>query len=106
MAVQHLTEKDFDAATKTGVALIDFWAPWCGPCRMLGPVIDELANEMGDKAVFAKVNCDEEAGLAQKFSVRSIPAVFILKDGKVVDQLVGVRPKTALAAAITKALAG
>jgi thioredoxin 1 len=94
--VKHLNESNFDEATQKGVALIDFWAEWCGPCRMLGPVIEEVAEEVGDEAVVAKVNVDESQELAARFGVRSIPAIFVLKDGEVVENFVGVREKDVL----------
>ena len=72
--------------------LIDFWAEWCGPCRMLTPVIEKLSENFSDKAVIGKVNVDEENQLASKFGIRSIPTVILMKNGKVVDQAVGVRP--------------
>ena len=104
MAVVNLTAADFEESTKNGVALIDFWAPWCGPCRAIGPVLEELEGELGEQATFAKINCDEEAALAQKFGVGSIPAVFILKDGETVEQMIGVRSKDEYESAVNKAL--
>ena len=73
--------------------LIDFWAPWCGPCRMLSPTISEIAEESKDKVKVGKVNVDEEAELAAMFRVSSIPLLVVMKDGKVVNSSVGVRPK-------------
>ena len=73
--------------------LIDFWAPWCGPCRMLSPTITEIAEEYKDKVKVGKVNVDEEAELAAMFRVSSIPLLVVMKDGKVVNSAVGVRPK-------------
>lgn len=73
--------------------LIDFWASWCGPCRMLSPVISEIAQEYGDKVKVCKVNVDEEEELAAAFRVSSIPMLVVMKDGKVVNSSVGVRPK-------------
>jgi len=102
--VKHLDGTNFDEATASGVALVDFWAEWCGPCKMLGPIIDEVAKEVGDKALVAKVDVDKAQQLAVKFGVRSIPAIFILKDGTVVDQFVGPRDKTTLVNAINAAL--
>jgi len=94
--VKHLTSANFEESTSKGLVLIDFWAPWCGPCRMLGPVLDQVADEMGDEAVVGKINIDEEQDLAVKFGVRSIPAIFILKDGEVVESFVGVKDKSTL----------
>lgn len=98
--VKHLTSADFEEVTSKGTVLIDFWATWCGPCRMLGPVLDQVAAEVGDDAVIAKVNVEEEQELAAKFGVRSIPAIFILKDGKVVKDFVGLKDKATLVEAI------
>lgn len=73
--------------------LIDFWAPWCGPCRMMGPIIEQLAEEYEGKAKVGKVNVDEEGELSQAFGVMSIPTIVLVKDGKIVKQAVGARPK-------------
>lgn len=73
--------------------LVDFWASWCGPCRMLTPIVEDLSKEFGEDVIIAKVNVDEEIELAQSYGVMSIPNVIIFKDGKVVDNSVGVRPK-------------
>lgn len=76
--------------------LIDFWAIWCGPCRMQGPIIEELANEVGGSAVVAKLNVDENPDIASQFSVMSIPTLIVVKNGRVVSRKVGVTPKAAL----------
>ena len=78
------------------VSLVDFWAPWCGPCRILGPVVEELASEMGDRAVIGKLNVDDNPVVASRYKIMSIPAVLIFKGGKIVDQFVGVQPKDIL----------
>lgn len=98
MSTIHVTEAEFDEVvlgSKLPV-LVDFWAPWCNPCKMLGPVIDEIADEVDGKALVCKVNIDEEQNLAQEYRVMSIPTLLYFKDGKVVNQMVGVRPKEEL----------
>ncbi len=89
----ELTSANFEATVGSGVAVVDFWAPWCGPCRMVAPIIEELAEEYDGKAKVCKVNTDEEQDLAVKFGIRSIPTILFLKDGKVVDQMVGAAAK-------------
>ena len=91
----ELTPANFEEVTKEGVSMVDFWAPWCGPCRMIAPVIEELASDFEGKANICKVNTDEEQDLAVKFGIRSIPTVIYIKDGKVVDQTVGASSKQA-----------
>ena len=91
----ELTPANFEEVTKDGVSMVDFWAPWCGPCRMIAPVIEELASDFEGKANICKVNTDEEQDLAVKFGIRSIPTVIYIKDGKVVDQTVGASSKQA-----------
>ncbi len=97
MAFQ-LTDNNYkeNVIEKGGVALVDFWAEWCGPCRMIGPVIEELATEYEGKALIGKVDVDENSELSQKYQVRSIPTILIIKDGEVVDKHVGVATKQAL----------
>ncbi len=90
----------YDDATKTGVVLVDFWAPWCGPCKMQGPILEKVSAEIGDKAVIAKVNVDESPELAAKYGIRSIPTLILLKDGENVQQFVGLQQQDALVSAI------
>ena len=85
---------------KDGVAVIDFWAEWCGPCRIIAPVIEELAKEYQGKAVVGKLNVDFNPEVAMHFGIRSIPTVLVIKDGKVVDKQVGATSKQALAGKI------
>jgi len=92
----ELTNENFDATISEGVSLVDFWAPWCGPCRMIAPVIDELAGDFEGKANICKVNTDEQQDLATKYGVRSIPTILFMKNGEIVDQLVGASSKQAL----------
>jgi thioredoxin 1 len=101
--VIHLTEENFEATVANGVTLIDFWATWCGPCKMLAPILDEVAAEIGDEAVIAKVDIDEARDLAIQCQVRSVPAVFIYKDGEIVNQFVGIRDKQFIIDAIRNA---
>ena len=84
--------------------LVDFWAVWCGPCKMLTPVIEQLGTEFAGKVKIGKVNVDENQGLAAKFGIMSIPTVIIFKDGKVVEQFIGVQPKNVYSDALNKYL--
>ena len=94
-SVKELSDENMAETIRQGVALVDFWAPWCGPCRMLSPVIDELAAEVtGIK--FCKVNVDEEPGLAAQFAVNTIPTLIFSKDGALTGRTVGFRPKAEL----------
>lgn len=77
-------------------AIVDFWAEWCGPCRMIAPIIEEISNEFGDKVVVAKVDVDSNPGIASKYGIRNIPTVLFLKDGEVADKQVGAVPKQTL----------
>jgi thioredoxin 1 len=99
----HLTEQNFDEtlAQQTGVLMVDFWAEWCGPCKAIAPVLEELARDGAGRLTLAKVNVDENHGLAARYGVRSIPTVLFVKDGKVVDQVVGAVPRAKLKEKLT-----
>ena len=99
-----LNEDNFQEKVANGVTLVDFWAEWCGPCRMITPVLEELSGDYEGKASIAKVNVDEAAGLAQQFGVSSIPTLLVIKDGTEVQRFVGVTGKSTLASAIDTAL--
>ena len=101
----ELTTANFESEVKQGVTLVDFWAEWCGPCKMIAPVIDELAKEYGGKAKVAKINVDNEGELAMKYNVSSIPTLLILKDGEEKKRFVGVTSKSELASALDSAAA-
>jgi thioredoxin len=94
----HLTERNFDevlVATK-GLVMVDFWAEWCGPCRAIAPVLEELAEASEGRVTLMKVNVDENHGLAARYAIRSIPTIVFFKEGAVVDRVVGVAPKAVL----------
>jgi len=93
----ELTNDNFADTIAKGVTLVDFWAPWCGPCRMIAPVIEELAEDFDGKATIAKVNTDEEQDIAIKYGIRSIPTLLVFKDGEMVDTMVGASGKQVLA---------
>lgn len=100
MAIIHLTKDGFEKATEKGLAMVDFWAGWCGPCKMVAPVMDALAKEYEGKALVGKIDVDSEPELAARYGVMSIPTVVYLKDGVEFDRKVGVMPKEAYAAVL------
>jgi thioredoxin 1 len=99
----HLDERNYDEAlvAAEGVMMVDFWAEWCGPCRAVGPVLEDLARTSGGAVTLAKVNVDENPGLAARYGIRSIPTILFVKGGKVQDQLIGAVPKPQIQAKLT-----
>jgi thioredoxin 1 len=102
MAITHATDQTFSNETGSGLVLVDFWAPWCGPCKMIAPVLEELDAEIGEKVKIVKVDVDENQESAGKYGIMSIPTLLVLKDGEVVDKVVGFQPKEALAERLEK----
>ena len=95
----QITDADFDTSVnKYGTLVVDCWAPWCGPCRMVGPVIEELAKDYQGKIVFGKLNVDENRMISAKYQIMSIPTLLIFKNGKLVDKIIGALPKENLKA--------
>lgn len=107
MNEKNFTKEDFnqEVLNDRGVVLVDFWAPWCGPCRAMSPIISELADEMAKKAVkIGKVNIDEYPIIAEQLGIMSIPAIFIFKSGKVVEKVIGIQDKETLLAKVEEHL--
>lgn len=105
-SVQQVTDATFEQSVlQSGKpALVDFWAPWCGPCRIIGPIVEELAPSYQGRAVIAKMNVDDNPQVAQKYGITSIPTLMMFKDGKLVDRMVGAMPKGELQKFIDKNL--
>lgn len=102
MAITDVNDKNFAQETGEGLVLVDFWAPWCGPCKMIAPVLEELDGDLGDTVKIVKLNVDDNQETAGKYGVMSIPTLLLIKDGNVVDQVVGFQPKEALAELVNK----
>ena len=97
MAIE-LNSENFKEITSQNekLTMVDFWAPWCGPCKIIGPIVDELANEYGDKAIIAKLNVDDNTEIAAQLGIRNIPTILFFKNGEVVDKLVGANTKSTI----------
>lgn len=102
--VKYLNDENFEDSIAKGVTLVDFYADWCGPCKMIAPIIEQLANEMKGQATIAKVDVEQAGGVAEKFQVTSIPTIILFKDGLEVKRIVGVRDKKALSSMVSSAL--
>lgn len=104
--IKHVTDQDFEKVVLQGgkPAFVDFWAPWCGPCRIIGPIVEELAPTYVERAIIVKMNVDENPEVAQKYGVTSIPTLMMFKEGKLVDRMVGAMPKGELQKFIDKNL--
>ena len=92
MSTIKITDQNFEETIKEGITLVDFWAEWCGPCKMLGPILEEVADELPNVKI-AKLNVDENPIMSQKFGIRSIPTMITFKDGELVDNITGALPK-------------
>jgi len=97
MAIVETTDANFSKDIASGLVLVDFWAPWCGPCKMIAPILEEIDEEMSDDVQIFKLNVDDNQNTAGKYGVMSIPTLILFKDGKIVDQIVGFQPKELLA---------
>lgn len=104
MAIENVTDQSFAEATSEGLVLADFWAPWCGPCKMIAPVLEEVDAAVEGKAKVVKVDVDDNQTTAAQFGVMSIPTLIVFKDGEAVDKVVGFNPKEKLVALIEKHL--
>jgi thioredoxin 1 len=102
MAISNVNDQNFSTETSEGLVLADFWAPWCGPCKMIAPVLEELDGEMGEKVKIVKLDIDENPETASQYGVMSIPTLLVIKNGEVVDKVIGFQPKDALAEVLEK----
>lgn len=104
MSIVKITDDTFKNEISNGLVLVDFWAPWCGPCKMIAPVLEEINEEMGDQVKIAKLNVDDNQVTTAEFGVMSIPTLLLFKDGEVVEKVIGFQPKENLVDVISKHL--
>ena len=102
--IRELNDSDFQGQIKNGVTMVDFWAPWCPPCRTQGPIVEKVAASFAGKAAIAKLNVDENGAIAKQYTVQNIPTIIVFKDGKEEKRLVGLQPEASLASAINDLL--
>ena len=101
--LMELTSQNFEETIKNGIVLVDFWAPWCGPCRMQTPVLEKVAQTVGDKAIIAKVNIDDAQDIASTYGIQSIPTLILFKDGAQLEKMVGLQNEASLIQTIENA---
>lgn len=101
--IEHLTAQNFAHKTKNGIVLVDFWADWCMPCKMMAPILNEVAEATEGTATIYKLNVDEQQQVAAKYGIRNIPTMILFKDGKEVERIIGVKPKDYIISSINKA---
>ncbi len=104
--IEHLTDQNFVHKTKSGVVLVDFWADWCMPCKMMAPILNEVAEAAEGKATIYKLNVDEHQAVAAKYGIRNIPTIILFRDGKEVERIIGVKQKDYILGSINKAAGG
>lgn len=102
--VLELNESNFSTEINDGIVIVDFWAPWCGPCRKLGPVLEEVAKELEGRVKVCKLNTDDSPKLAQDFAISAIPSVILFKDGAPIERMVGLTPKSTIISNVEKHL--
>lgn len=101
--IEHLTAQNFAHKTRSGVVLVDFWASWCMPCKMMAPILNEVAEATAETASIYKLNVDEQQEVAARYGIRNIPTMILFKDGKEVERIIGVKPKDYILSSIQKA---